>query len=125
MRPPQGFSHASGPVCHLRRALYGLKQSPRAWYARFHDVVLQIGFQPSTHESTLFVHRTPHGLALVLLYVDDMIITGSDSAANSEVKHHLFTEFEMTDLGPLWYFLGNEVASSPKGYPHSPSCSTY
>ncbi|GFS36115.1 hypothetical protein Acr_00g0044150 [Actinidia rufa] len=45
-----------------------------------------------------------------------MIITGSDSAAISEVKDHLFRKFEMKDLGPLWYFLGIEVASSPKGY---------
>ena len=48
--------------------------------------------------------------------VDDMIITGSDSAAISDVKDHLFREFEMKDLGPLRYFLGIEVASSPKGY---------
>jgi hypothetical protein len=116
MRPPPGFSHAPGLVCRLRRALYGLKQSPRAWYARFHDVVLQIGFQPSTHESALFIRRTSQGLVLILLYVDDMIITGSDSTAIDEVKRHLFHEFEMKDLGPLRYFLGIEVASSSDGY---------
>ncbi|KAG5561972.1 hypothetical protein RHGRI_004867 [Rhododendron griersonianum] len=86
MRPPPGFSHPSGLVCRLRRALYGLKQSPRAWYARFQDVVLQIGFQPSMHDSALFLRRTSHGLVLLLLYVDDMIITGSDSAAIDDVK---------------------------------------
>ncbi|XP_058187678.1 uncharacterized mitochondrial protein AtMg00810-like [Rhododendron vialii] len=116
MRPPPGLPHATGLVCCLRRALYGLKQSPRAWYARFHDVVLQIGFQPSTHESALFFRRTSRGLVLILLYVDDMVITGSDSTAIDEVKHHLFHEFEMKDLGLLQYFLGIEVASSPKGY---------
>jgi hypothetical protein len=116
MRPPPGFSHAPGLVCRLRRALYGLKKSPRAWYARFHDVVLQIGFQPSTHESALFIRRTSQGLVLILLYVDDMIITGSDSTAIDEVKRHLFHEFEMKDLGPLRYFLGIEVASSSDGY---------
>jgi hypothetical protein len=116
MRPPPGFSHAPGLVCRLRRALYGLKQSPRAWYSRFHDVVLQIGFQPSAHESALFIRRTSQGLVLLLLYVDDMIITGSDSTAIDEVKRHLFHTFEMKDLGPLRYFLGIEVASSPDGY---------
>jgi hypothetical protein len=116
MRPPPGFSHPSGVVCRLRRALYGLKQSPRAWYARFQDVVLQIGFQPSMHDSALFLRRTSHGLVLLLLYVDDMIITGSDVAAISDVKRHLFQEFDMKDLGPLRYFLGIEVASSPQGY---------
>ncbi|GFS43672.1 hypothetical protein Acr_00g0086360 [Actinidia rufa] len=90
--------------------------SPRAWYARFQSVSLQIGFQPSVHDSALFVRHTSHGLVLLLLYVDNMIITGSDSEAISEVKDHLFREFEMKDFGPLRYFLDIEVASSPKGY---------
>ncbi|XP_058216894.1 uncharacterized mitochondrial protein AtMg00810-like [Rhododendron vialii] len=68
------------------------------------------------HDSALFLHRTSHGLILLLLYVDDMIITGSDSIAIAEVKSHLFHEFEMKDLGPLRYFLGIEAASSPQGY---------
>lgn len=83
-------SLAPGLVCHLCRALYGIKQSPRVWYARFHDVVLQIGFQPSTHNFALFISQTSHGFVLLLLYVDDMIITGSDSVAIAEVKCHLF-----------------------------------
>ncbi|KAF7132693.1 hypothetical protein RHSIM_Rhsim09G0127800 [Rhododendron simsii] len=62
------------------------------------------------HDSALFLCRTSHGLLLLLLYVDDMIITGA------EVKSHLFREFEMKDLGPLRYFLGIEVASSLQGY---------
>ncbi|GFS37380.1 hypothetical protein Acr_00g0051640 [Actinidia rufa] len=117
MRPPPGLSPLPGLLCRLRRALYGLKQSPRAWYARFQAVVLQIGFQPSVHDSALFVRHTSHGLVVLLLYVDDIIITGSDSdsAAISDVKNHLFREFEMKDLGQFRYFLGIEVASSPKG----------
>ena len=107
MRPPPGLSSPSGLVYHLRRALYGLKQSPRAWYAHFHAVVLQIGFQPSIHDSALFVCHTSHSLVLLLLYVDDMIITGSDPAAISDIKDHLFREFEMNDLGPLRYFSWN------------------
>ncbi|GFS40400.1 anaphase-promoting complex/cyclosome 2 [Actinidia rufa] len=71
---------------------------------------------PAVHDSTMFVRHTSHGLVLLLLYVDDMIITDSDSAAISDVKDHFFREFEMKDLGPLRYFLGIEVASSPKGY---------
>ncbi|XP_028069541.1 uncharacterized protein LOC114272071 [Camellia sinensis] len=53
---------------------------------------------------------------MLLLYVDDMIITGSDSSAIYKAKQHLFRTFEMKDLGPLRYFLGIEVASSSKGY---------
>lgn len=106
MSPPPGFSHPSGLVFWLHRALCGLKQSPRAWYARFQDVALQIGFQPSMHDSALFLRRNSNGLVLLLLYVDDMIITGSDSIVITDVKCQLFCEFEMKDLGPLKYFLG-------------------
>ena len=67
MRPPPGLSPPLGVNCRLRRALYGLKQSPCAWYARFHTVVLQIGFQSSVHDSALFVRHTSHGLVLLLL----------------------------------------------------------
>ncbi|GFZ00910.1 hypothetical protein Acr_14g0005450 [Actinidia rufa] len=96
MRPPLGLSPPPRLVCRFRRALYGLKQSPRAWYARFQAIVLQIGFQPSVHDSTLFVRHTSHAI--------------------SDVKDHIFREFKMKDLGPLRYFLGIEVASSPKCY---------
>ncbi|CAL5443960.1 unnamed protein product [Camellia sinensis] len=116
MRPPPGLHHSSGQVCRLRRALYGLKQSPRAWYDRFQTAVTELGFHPSASDSALFLRHTSAGFVALLLYVDDMIITGSDSSAISEVKQHLFRTFEMKDLGPLRYFLGIEVASSPKGY---------
>lgn len=112
MRPPRGFSHPFGLVCRLRCALYGLKQSPRAWYVRFQDVALQIGFNPILHDFALFLLCTSHGLVLLLLYVDDMIIIGSDPAAIRDVKHHLFREFEMKDLGPILYFIGIEFVSA-------------
>ncbi|GMP43055.1 hypothetical protein CsSME_00012568 [Camellia sinensis var. sinensis] len=116
MRPPPGLHHSSGQVCRLRRALYGLKQSSRAWYDRFQTAVTELGFYPSASDSALFLRHTSAGFVALLLYVDDMIITGSDSSAISEVKQHLFRTFEMKDLGPLRYFLGIEVAFSPKGY---------
>ncbi|GMP85483.1 hypothetical protein CsSME_00038617 [Camellia sinensis var. sinensis] len=116
MRPPPGFHHPSGQVCRLWRALYDLKQSPRAWYDRFQTAVTELGFHPSAADSALFLRHTSVGFVALLLYVDDMIITGSDSSAISEVKQHLFRTFKMKDLGPLRYFLGIEVAFSPRGY---------
>lgn len=113
MRPLPGLTHPPGYVSRLRRALYGLKQSPRAQYKRFQLAITQIGFCSSAHDSTLFLRTTSQGLVIILLYVDDMIITGSDSFAIDEVKKHLFLEFEMKDLGPLRYFPGIEIASSP------------
>jgi hypothetical protein len=59
----------------------------------------------------LFVHVSPKGRTLLLLYVDDMLITGDNSEHISHVKQHLSKEFQMSDLGPLSYFLGIEVES--------------
>ncbi|GMP66002.1 hypothetical protein CsSME_00026546 [Camellia sinensis var. sinensis] len=112
MRPPLYLPHFSGQVCRLRCTLYGLKQSPCAWYDRFQTAVTELGF----HSSALFLRHTLAGFVALLLYVDDMIITGSDSFAIFEIKQHLFRTFEIKDLGSLRYFLGIEVASSPKDY---------
>ncbi|XP_028066772.1 uncharacterized protein LOC114269610 [Camellia sinensis] len=87
MSPPPGLFHPPGVVCRLRCALYGLKQSPRAWYQRFHSVALQLGFRLSHHDCALFVRRSSVGLVLLLLYVDDMIITGSDYGPIEETKY--------------------------------------
>ena len=79
MQPPPGYSVPNGMVCRLRRSFYGLKQAPRAWFERFSSVVTDAGFKPSDHDPAHFVHNSPCGRALLLLYVDDMIITGDDS----------------------------------------------
>ena len=74
------------------------------------------GFSPSEHDPALFIHHSPHGRTLLLLYVDDMLITGDDIEHISQVKKQLGEQFQMFDLGPLSYFLGIEVLHSPKGY---------
>jgi hypothetical protein len=115
MQPPPGVV-APGYVCHLRRALYGLKQAPRAWHERFVSAIRAAGFSPSDHDPALFVHLSPRGRTLLLLYVDDMLITGDNEDHISYVKQQLSAEFQMSDLGPLSYFLGIEIKRSPKGY---------
>jgi hypothetical protein len=72
-------------------------------------VVTAAGFSPSAHDPALFVHTSPRGRTLLLLYVDDMIITGDDSDYIAFVKARLREQFLMTDLGPLCYFLGIET----------------
>jgi hypothetical protein len=104
MRPPPGYSVPEGMVCHLRRSLYGLKQALRAWFQRFASVVTAVGFSASAHDLALFVHVSPRGRTLLLLYVDDMIITGDDREYIAFVKAHLSDQFLMSDLGPLRYF---------------------
>ncbi|KAL0541828.1 hypothetical protein IC582_021892 [Cucumis melo] len=116
MKPPPGTSSPPHKVCLLRRALYGLKQAPRAWFATFSSTITQLGFTSSPHDTALFTRHTPQGIVLLLLYVDDMIITGNDPQAISDLQHYLGQHFEMKDLGSLNYFLGLEVFRRSDGY---------
>lgn len=117
MHQPAGFRDSQFPdhVCHLQRSLYGLKQAPRAWYHRFARYALQIGFQNSRSDSSLFIYHSPHATAYLLLYVDDIIITASSSEFLQRTISQLNHEFAMTDLGALNYFLGISVVRSSTG----------
>ena len=100
----------------MRKSLYGLKQSPRAWFSRFSDVVLSIGFTRCHSDHTCFIRRRPDGRCIILsVYVDDIIITGNDTTGIARVKEKLGTVFDVKDLGPLRYFLGIEIARSRHG----------
>ena len=79
-------------------------------------MVTAAGFLPSDHDPALFVHTSPRGRTLLLLYVDDMIIIGDDSDYIAFIKARLRDQFHMTDLGPLRYFLGIEISSTSDGF---------
>ena len=119
MKLPPGYSHPPRfphRVFRLRQTLYGLKQAPRAWFAKFSSTISQHGFSGSSFYTTLFLRRSGHGIIILLLYVDDMIITDDDMQGIQDLKHFLGRQFEMKDLGPLNYFLGLEVSFSADGY---------
>ena len=115
MQPPPYLSVDSNKVCHLRRAFYGLKQAPRTWFAKFSSTIFHLGYTTSPYDSVLFLRRTDKGTILLLLYVDDMIITGDDLSSIQELKDFLSQQFEMKDLGHLSYFLGVEITHSTDG----------
>ena len=117
MEQPPGYTDPQFPqhVCRLKRALYGLKQAPRAWFHRFSSFLLKLGFYSSQADSSLFVYHSSLGTVYLLLYVDDMIITGSTPSLVHTFTTRLSNEFSMKDLGDLHYFLGVEVQANEKG----------
>ncbi|CAL1403433.1 unnamed protein product [Linum trigynum] len=70
--PPDYALGSPDKVCLLRRSFYGLKQAPRAWFRKFQHTVLELGFQQSLNDLSLFTRRTSRGLVVLILYVDDM-----------------------------------------------------
>lgn len=78
MEQPPGFCDSTQPdhVCLLRRALYGLKQAPRAWFNKFSEFIIEYGFVCSSADPSLFVYHQHGHIIILLLYVDDIVITG-------------------------------------------------
>jgi hypothetical protein len=114
---PPGFVDSAAPdhVCLLQKSLYGLKQAPRAWHQRFSGYIQQIGFTVSASDPSLFVHKAGDGIAYLLLYVDDIILTASSTALLRRLTKRLHSELTMTDLGDLHHFLGISVTRSTAG----------
>ena len=109
MKPPSSLSIESNKVCHLRHALYGLKQASRAWFAKFSSTIFRLGYMANHYDFALFLCRTDKGTILLVLYMDDMILTGDDLSGIQELKDFLSQQFKMKDLGHLSYFLGLEI----------------
>ena len=87
MKLPFGMTNSSHhDVCKLRRSLYGLKQAPRAWFMKFHSTILSFSFTQSQYESSLFFHTSALGIVLLLVYVDDIIIIGTDCSLITKLQ---------------------------------------
>ena len=100
-------------VGRLKKSPYGLKQSPRAWFDRFSKPVRSHGYSQSQADHTLFCNHSRDGkLANLIVYVDDIILTGDNLVELERLKNFLAREFEIKDLGTLRHFLGMEVISS-------------
>ncbi|WVY95082.1 hypothetical protein V8G54_034170 [Vigna mungo] len=103
-------------VYKLNKALYGLRQAPRAWNKRINYFLISQGFERSVAEHNLYVKKDNRGNMLILyLYVDDLMVTGSCLEEIIEFKAILKAEFDMTDLGRLSYFLGLEFTYTAAG----------
>eukprot|EP00253_Pinus_taeda_P012136 PITA_12136 len=116
MEQPIGFIQTdSSLVCRLKKSLYGLKQAPRAWYAKMDNFLLESGFSRCHSDNTVYTKTVGNSLIILVLYVDDLILTGSDPILINHVKSSLKKKFEKTDLGHLHYFLGLQLLQSKDG----------
>ena len=117
MNLPPGHKNENNKslTCRLHKSIYGLKQSPRAWYAKLSYALVEFGFTKSSADSSMFVKLTKNSTTIVLVYVDDLIITGNNESEIGAIKQHLKNKFDIKDLGQLTYFLGIELANSTKG----------
>jgi Reverse transcriptase (RNA-dependent DNA polymerase) len=104
-----------GKVCRLKKSLYGLKQSPQVWFDRFRKVMISLGYQQINTYHTVFSRQHGDHITMLVVYVDNMIITGDDEGEIAQLKARLGKEFEVKDLGQLRYFLGIEIARGAEG----------
>uniref|UniRef100_A0A2N9IVC3 Reverse transcriptase Ty1/copia-type domain-containing protein n=1 Tax=Fagus sylvatica TaxID=28930 RepID=A0A2N9IVC3_FAGSY len=117
MIQPLGFQHPQflNHVCKLQKAIYGLKQKPRAWFSRLSSQLLDLDFHSSKSDTSLFICRNSLFPIYVLIYVDDIIITSSSNQAINKLLYNLKSDFVVKQLSPLKFFLGIEVIPSPNG----------
>ena len=99
----------------LRKDIYGLKQAPHAWYNMIDAYLLDNGFNKCDGEPTLYIKKSDGKILIVVLYIDDLIFIGSDDFLIADFKKVMKSEFEMTGLGLLKYFLGIEVKQTENG----------
>jgi hypothetical protein len=118
MEIPSGLGtlETTGKVCRLKKSLYGLKQSPRAWVDRFKRVVCSVGYCQCNGDHTIFYRHSDRKIAILAVHVDDIITTGDDQEEIKRLKECVSKDFEVKDLGNLKYFLGIEVADTSQTY---------
>lgn len=118
MPQPQGFEDRLRPqhVCQLRKALYGLKQAPRAWYEQLRLTLLQWHFIQSKVDPSLFLFQARSQFVIILVYVDDILLTRSSPNLLNRLVSQLHHKFVIRDLGDIYYFLGIQVHRNTNGF---------
>lgn len=117
MHVPPGFGsqRGIGKVCRLNKSLYGLKQAPRQWNKKLTEALIDFGFCQSHFDYSLFIKRADSQIVVVLVYVDDLLVTGSSSEIILQTRNDLKLKFKMKDLGKLKFFLCIEFSRSQQG----------
>ena len=95
-------------MCLFTKAIYGLKQSPRTWLEKFNNIVTASGFQRCVVDHSVLYRRTSSGCVILVVYVDDILLIGSDTVGIQETKEYSKVHFVTKDMGRPNYFLGIE-----------------
>ncbi|GJX05503.1 retrotransposon protein, putative, ty1-copia subclass [Tanacetum coccineum] len=111
MEQPEGFVNPKYPnhVCKLKRSIYGLKQASRQWNKRFDDEIKKFGFTQNPDEPCVYLKASGSYVAILILYVDDILLMGNNIPMLQDVKSYLGRSFAMKDLGEAAYILGIKI----------------
>jgi len=106
---------SSHDVCKLKHFLYGLKQASHTWFEKFHNTLLNFSFEQSQYYALLFFHKAGKGIVLLLDYMVDIIMTGTDIPLITKLQKILHESFHKKDISHLTYILSLEVHSLSNG----------
>ncbi|CAI7885082.1 unnamed protein product [Closterium sp. NIES-53] len=109
MLQPEGLDDGSGRVCRLKKAIYGVKQAPRAWYHKLEETLLAGGFKKSECDHGLFLLQEKEQFLMLLVYVDDILLLSESSAMIEHVEEMLEMQFKCSKMGDVKYYLGMHV----------------
>ncbi|GJT59507.1 retrovirus-related pol polyprotein from transposon TNT 1-94 [Tanacetum coccineum] len=117
MNQPEGFiaPGQEGKVCRLVKSLYGLKQAPKQWHQKFNHAMLESGFKINECDKYVYVKDTSSGYVILCLYVDDMLIVGSNDKMITSTKDMLKSQFDMKDMGLADVILGIKIIRTHNG----------
>jgi hypothetical protein len=117
VKKPPVFESAEFPhmVYRPRKALYGLKEPPRAWYVRLRGFFFSKGFEMGKVDKTLFLLKKGDDILIVQVYVDDIVFGGSSHSLVARFAEDMSKEFEMSMMGELQFFLGLQIKQAKEG----------
>ena len=106
-------------MCHLKKAIYGLKQASHAWNQQFHGVLTELSFMWTFANAGIYVYHQHgrDGPLIIILYIDNITIMGTSLKAIKQLKADLAKRYELTDLGEILSYLGIHIT-----YDHSRKC---
>ncbi|GBM86250.1 Retrovirus-related Pol polyprotein from transposon TNT 1-94 [Araneus ventricosus] len=113
MSQPQGYDDGTRKVCKLNMSLYGLKQAPRQWFHKFQQFMNKVKFKQSTSDPCIFIRKEKGRMIIICLYVDDLLIAGSDPDEVKTIINLLQNEFEISKSAPATEFLGIRLVFTP------------